>query len=64
MTYRHEETSHRTRNVAIVAVSATVALTAIAALTAAPLLVPIAIALPYAAMTVVEREIERDRAHA
>lgn len=63
MTYRHEETTKRTRTIAFLSAGATVVLTGAAAFTAtASFLIPLAMVLPFVAMTVVEREIERDHA--
>lgn len=64
MTYSHEDTTRRTRVIASLAVVASVALPALAIWSPiAPLAIPLAIALPFAAMTVVESSIQRDRLH-
>lgn len=64
MTYQHEDTTKRTRIVAALSVAACLALPALTCWTpVAPLAIPLAMVVPFAAMTVVESAIQRDRIH-
>jgi len=66
MIYVHEEVSKKTCRIAGVCVAATLAVPVLAAIFAptAPLLVPLAVALPFISMTVLDSQISGDHHHA